>query len=219
MRPPAPWIQPHYGAAILPITLQESFPSPSPIWIFQSWNSPRKPKSDPVNCNQLVHMLVNRILKHRKKKLTYQIIYQAVKRVQQKMETNPLSVFTSSNMWSNFRYSSKSKTCRWIDSSSSYWNRIYTRKSTCHSLVISTLLRHLGTFLWNSGVISLHLRSSLPKICTFRGSFRFQRSLCADGFWIFLASFISDLLVHSRNRERSPSPFPAVLCLTHRFRM
>nr|VDD26845.1 unnamed protein product [Brassica rapa] len=39
-------------------------------------------------------MLVNRILKHKKKSLAYQIIYRALrkKKIQQKTETNPLSV-------------------------------------------------------------------------------------------------------------------------------
>ena len=37
-------------------------------------------------------MLVNRILKHGKKSLAYQIIYRALKKIQQKTETNPLSV-------------------------------------------------------------------------------------------------------------------------------
>ena len=49
-------------------------------------------KSDPIYCNRLVNMLVNRILKHGKKSLAYQIIYRAVKKIQQKTETNPLSV-------------------------------------------------------------------------------------------------------------------------------
>ena len=49
-------------------------------------------KSDPIYRNRLVNMLVNRILKHGKKSLAYQIIYQAVKKIQQKTETNPLSV-------------------------------------------------------------------------------------------------------------------------------
>uniref|UniRef100_A0A251TY43 Putative ribosomal protein S7 domain protein n=1 Tax=Helianthus annuus TaxID=4232 RepID=A0A251TY43_HELAN len=39
-----------------------------------------------------VNMLVSRILKHGKKSLAYQIIYRAVKKIQQKTETNPLSV-------------------------------------------------------------------------------------------------------------------------------
>nr|VDD25130.1 unnamed protein product [Brassica oleracea] len=55
-------------------------------------------------------MLVNRILKHGKKSLAYQIIYRALKKIQQKTETNPLSVLRQSNTWSNSRYSSKSKT-------------------------------------------------------------------------------------------------------------
>ncbi|KAK2643632.1 hypothetical protein Ddye_025395 [Dipteronia dyeriana] len=42
--------------------------------------------------NRLVNMLVNRILKHGKKSLAYQIIYRALKMIQQKTEKNPLSV-------------------------------------------------------------------------------------------------------------------------------
>nr|VDD65742.1 unnamed protein product [Brassica oleracea] len=49
-------------------------------------------KSDPIYRNRLVNMLVNRILKHGKKSLAYQIIYRALKKIQQKTETNPLSV-------------------------------------------------------------------------------------------------------------------------------
>nr|YP_009000140.1 ribosomal protein S7 [Silene chalcedonica]YP_009000153.1 ribosomal protein S7 [Silene chalcedonica]AGZ18131.1 ribosomal protein S7 [Silene chalcedonica]AGZ18144.1 ribosomal protein S7 [Silene chalcedonica] len=51
-------------------------------------------KSDPIYRNRLVNMLVNRILKHGKKSLAYQIIYRAVKNIQQKKKTekNPLSV-------------------------------------------------------------------------------------------------------------------------------
>ena len=49
-------------------------------------------KSDPIYRNRLVTMLVNRILKHGKKSLAYQIIYRAVKKIQQKRETNPRSV-------------------------------------------------------------------------------------------------------------------------------
>lgn len=37
-------------------------------------------------------MLVNRILKHGKKSLAYQILYRAMKQIQQKKEKNPLSV-------------------------------------------------------------------------------------------------------------------------------
>ncbi|KAL8269147.1 hypothetical protein R6Q59_000459 [Mikania micrantha] len=49
-------------------------------------------KSDPINLNRLVNMLVNRILKHGKKSLAYQIIYRAVKKIQEKTKTNPLYV-------------------------------------------------------------------------------------------------------------------------------
>nr|YP_009450128.1 ribosomal protein S7 [Burmannia oblonga]YP_009450129.1 ribosomal protein S7 [Burmannia oblonga]ANK36325.1 ribosomal protein S7 [Burmannia oblonga]ANK36326.1 ribosomal protein S7 [Burmannia oblonga] len=49
-------------------------------------------KSDPIYRNRLVNMLVNRILKHGKKSLAYKIIYQTVKKIQQKTEKNPLSV-------------------------------------------------------------------------------------------------------------------------------
>ncbi|RHN58448.1 30S ribosomal protein S7 [Medicago truncatula] len=37
-------------------------------------------------------MLVNRIMKHGKKSLAYQIIYRAMKRIQQKIETKQLSI-------------------------------------------------------------------------------------------------------------------------------
>nr|YP_010176758.1 ribosomal protein S7 [Vicia costata]QSQ72500.1 ribosomal protein S7 [Vicia costata] len=49
-------------------------------------------KSDPIYRNRVVNMLVNRIMKHGKKSLAYLIIYRAMKRIQQKTETNPLSV-------------------------------------------------------------------------------------------------------------------------------
>ncbi|KAF3639886.1 30S ribosomal protein S7, chloroplastic [Capsicum annuum] len=48
-------------------------------------------KFNPIYHNRLVNMLVNRILKHEKKSLTYQIIYRALKKIQQKIETNLLS--------------------------------------------------------------------------------------------------------------------------------
>nr|WVH39580.1 ribosomal protein S7 [Neoraimondia herzogiana] len=52
----------------------------------------RTAKSDPIYRNRLVNMLVNRIMKRGKKSLAYQIIYQALKMIHQKKETNPLSV-------------------------------------------------------------------------------------------------------------------------------
>lgn len=47
-------------------------------------------KSDPIYRNRLVNMVVNRILKHGKKSLAYQIIYRALKEIKQKTERNPL---------------------------------------------------------------------------------------------------------------------------------
>nr|YP_009729484.1 ribosomal protein S7 [Incarvillea arguta]YP_009729496.1 ribosomal protein S7 [Incarvillea arguta]QHW07072.1 ribosomal protein S7 [Incarvillea arguta]QHW07073.1 ribosomal protein S7 [Incarvillea arguta] len=52
----------------------------------------KRAKSDPIYRNRLVNMLVNRILKHGKKSLAYQILYRAMKKIQQKKERNPLSV-------------------------------------------------------------------------------------------------------------------------------
>nr|YP_010010864.1 ribosomal protein S7 [Medicago archiducis-nicolai]YP_010010908.1 ribosomal protein S7 [Medicago ruthenica]QOI00485.1 ribosomal protein S7 [Medicago archiducis-nicolai]QOI00528.1 ribosomal protein S7 [Medicago ruthenica]QUS53876.1 ribosomal protein S7 [Medicago ruthenica] len=49
-------------------------------------------KADPIYRNRVVNMLVNRIMKHGKKSLAYQILYRALKRIQQKTETNPLYV-------------------------------------------------------------------------------------------------------------------------------
>jgi small subunit ribosomal protein S7 len=49
-------------------------------------------KWDPLYRNRLVNMLVNRILKHGKKSLAYQILYQAMKKIHQKTETNPLFI-------------------------------------------------------------------------------------------------------------------------------
>ncbi|KQJ89171.1 hypothetical protein BRADI_4g23940v3 [Brachypodium distachyon] len=52
----------------------------------------RTAKSDPIFLNRLVNMVVNRIMKDGKKSLAYQILYRAVKIIQQKTETNPLLV-------------------------------------------------------------------------------------------------------------------------------
>lgn len=49
-------------------------------------------KYDPIYRNLLVNMLINRIMKHGKKSLAYQIIYRAMKRIQQETEKNPRSV-------------------------------------------------------------------------------------------------------------------------------
>ncbi|KAJ8899051.1 hypothetical protein K2173_010204 [Erythroxylum novogranatense] len=50
------------------------------------------PKSDPVYRNRLVNLFVNRILKNGKKSLAYLIIYQAMRRIQEKTGLNPLVV-------------------------------------------------------------------------------------------------------------------------------
>ncbi|VAH04391.1 unnamed protein product [Triticum turgidum subsp. durum] len=52
----------------------------------------RTAKSDPIFRNRLVNMVVNHIMKDGKKSLAYQILYRAVKKIQQKTETNPLLV-------------------------------------------------------------------------------------------------------------------------------
>ena len=49
-------------------------------------------ESDPIYRNRLVNMLVDRLLKDGKKSLAYQILYQAMKRIKQKTQKNPLSV-------------------------------------------------------------------------------------------------------------------------------
>nr|AZZ70865.1 ribosomal protein S7 [Zantedeschia aethiopica]AZZ70878.1 ribosomal protein S7 [Zantedeschia aethiopica] len=49
-------------------------------------------KFDPIFRNRSVNMLVNRILKHGKKALAYQIFYRAMKNIQQDKKKNPLSV-------------------------------------------------------------------------------------------------------------------------------
>nr|WRY72294.1 ribosomal protein S7 [Sclerocactus unguispinus] len=52
----------------------------------------RTAKPDPIYRSRLVNMFINRILKRGKKSLAYQILYRALKRIQQKKEKNPLSV-------------------------------------------------------------------------------------------------------------------------------
>nr|AAS65730.1 ribosomal protein S7 [Xyris jupicai] len=52
----------------------------------------KKKKPDPIYRNRLVNILVNRIMKHGKKSLAYQIIYRAMKKIQQETKRNPLSV-------------------------------------------------------------------------------------------------------------------------------
>jgi small subunit ribosomal protein S7 len=50
----------------------------------------RTAKSDPIFRNRSVNMVVNRITKDGKKLLAYQILYRAMKEIQQKTETNPI---------------------------------------------------------------------------------------------------------------------------------
>ena len=52
----------------------------------------RTAKSDPVYKNRLVNMLVNKILKHGKKRLAYRILYKAIKSIKQRTKKNPLLV-------------------------------------------------------------------------------------------------------------------------------
>nr|AXX76457.1 ribosomal protein S7 [Dipteris conjugata]AXX76458.1 ribosomal protein S7 [Dipteris conjugata] len=55
-------------------------------------NKKKNIESDPIYRNRLVNMLVDRILKDGKKSLAYQILYQAMKRIKEKTNKNPLSV-------------------------------------------------------------------------------------------------------------------------------
>nr|QUG10397.1 ribosomal protein S7 [Hymenophyllum coreanum]QUG10484.1 ribosomal protein S7 [Hymenophyllum polyanthos]QUG10571.1 ribosomal protein S7 [Hymenophyllum wrightii]QUG10398.1 ribosomal protein S7 [Hymenophyllum coreanum]QUG10485.1 ribosomal protein S7 [Hymenophyllum polyanthos] len=55
-------------------------------------NKKRNIESDPIYRNRLVNMVVDRILKDGKKSLAYQILYQAMKRIKEKTNRNPLSV-------------------------------------------------------------------------------------------------------------------------------
>ena len=70
-------------------------------------------------------------MKHRKKKIIALSNYLSsyAKRFNNRHKQIQIC-FTSSNIWSNFRHSNKSKMCRQINSLSSHWNRICTRKST-----------------------------------------------------------------------------------------
>ncbi|RYQ92313.1 hypothetical protein Ahy_B09g098515 isoform C [Arachis hypogaea] len=65
-------------------------------------------------------MLVNRILKHGKKIIGLSNYLSSYEKDSTKDRNKSTVCFTSSNTWSNSRYSSKSKTCRRIYSSSSH---------------------------------------------------------------------------------------------------
>nr|YP_003934348.1 ribosomal protein S7 [Monsonia speciosa]ACH47732.1 ribosomal protein S7 [Monsonia speciosa]ADJ66483.1 ribosomal protein S7 [Monsonia speciosa] len=49
-------------------------------------------KTDPIYRNRLVNMVVNRILKHGKKAVAYQILYRALKKIEQKEKRDPVPV-------------------------------------------------------------------------------------------------------------------------------
>nr|USW06962.1 ribosomal protein S7 [Asplenium scolopendrium var. americanum]USW06963.1 ribosomal protein S7 [Asplenium scolopendrium var. americanum]USW07050.1 ribosomal protein S7 [Asplenium scolopendrium var. scolopendrium]USW07051.1 ribosomal protein S7 [Asplenium scolopendrium var. scolopendrium] len=55
-------------------------------------NRKKNIESDPIYRNRLVNMLVDHILKNGKKSLAYQIFHQAMKRIRQRTNRNPLSV-------------------------------------------------------------------------------------------------------------------------------
>nr|QKY65116.1 plastid 30S ribosomal protein S7 [Passiflora pittieri]QKY65132.1 30S ribosomal protein S7 [Passiflora pittieri] len=79
------------------VTVKKLAPSPLTIVCGRTSRSQvatgNKPaQSDPVYRNRLVNLFVNRILKNGKKSLAYFIIYQALKRIQQKTGSNPLPV-------------------------------------------------------------------------------------------------------------------------------
>ena len=94
-------------------------------------------KSDPIYHNRLVNMLVNRILKHGKKSLAYQILYRAMKRVQQKEKRHPLSVLRQAIRQISPHIGVKTRRRkRGSTRQVPVEYRIHTRKSTCHSLVI-----------------------------------------------------------------------------------
>lgn len=66
--------------------------TPNSVSSSKPWVNQNTGKPDPVYRNRLVNMMVNRILKNGKKSLAYHIIYRALKKIQQKTDTNPLIV-------------------------------------------------------------------------------------------------------------------------------
>ncbi|KAJ4735179.1 hypothetical protein LUZ62_000808 [Rhynchospora pubera] len=47
---------------------------------------------DPISCSRVVNMLVNRMMKHGKKSLAYQIFYRAALDIEKKTKENPVSI-------------------------------------------------------------------------------------------------------------------------------
>nr|CAA29827.1 put. rps7 [Oryza sativa Japonica Group] len=105
----------------------------------------RTAKSDPIFRNRLVNMVVNRIMKDGKKSLAYQILYRAVKKIQQKTETNPLLVLRQAirrvtpNIGVKTRRNKKGSTRKVPIEIGSKQG-----KSTCHSLVIRSIPKRPG---------------------------------------------------------------------------
>ncbi|KAL9250411.1 Small ribosomal subunit protein uS7c-like protein [Drosera capensis] len=60
--------------------------------VCKGFNAPVDFLSEPLSSNHLVTILVNRILKHGKKGLAYQILYQALKNIKLKTEITALAV-------------------------------------------------------------------------------------------------------------------------------
>jgi ribosomal protein S7 len=58
--------------------------NPLHTYVTLRYRRKKNTKFDSNYRNRLVNMLVNRILKHRKKSLAYQILYRAMKKIQQK---------------------------------------------------------------------------------------------------------------------------------------
>ncbi|KAM0045642.1 putative ribosomal protein S5/S7 [Helianthus debilis subsp. tardiflorus] len=102
-------------------------------------------KSDPIYRNRLVNMLVNRILKHGKKSLAYQIIYRAVKKIQQKTETNPLFVLRQATHGVTPGIAVKARRVGGSTQQVPIEIGSTQRKSTCHLLVISGIPKTSGS--------------------------------------------------------------------------
>nr|QXV95003.1 ribosomal protein S7 [Epimedium elatum]QXV95016.1 ribosomal protein S7 [Epimedium elatum] len=92
-------------------------------------------KSDPISRNRLANILVNRILKHGKKSLAYQILYRALKKIQQKTETNPLCVLRQARRGGGSTHQVPIE----------IGSRQGTRKNTRHSLVIRGIPKTSGS--------------------------------------------------------------------------
>jgi small subunit ribosomal protein S7 len=97
-------------------------------------------KPDLIYCNQLVNMLVNRIFRHGKKSLAYQIFYKSMKNIKQKMKKNPLFVLCQAICRVTPNVIVKAKHV----SGSTYQVPIEIVSTQGKTLVICWLLKHLG---------------------------------------------------------------------------